>query len=182
MNEAVAEDVSPELQKLAQDIESGRDGIAVPTELVEESEEKLDVVERKSVQQLIKEMKTGEKLKLAMRGNREARVILIRDTTLLVRRFVLMNPRISDDEVLQLARNRQIDRELIAILVRNKEWMNNYQIRHALVSNPKTPLPVALRMVQTLSMRDLRMMAKSRNIPSAVNSAAKRIVLRKGGN
>ncbi len=176
MTSEVAEEAG--LDELAEDIRHGRDGIRVPEQLVEEPEEKLTAPQRKSMQQVIADLKTGERLKLAMSGNREARVILMRDTSLLIRRFVLMNPRISDDEVLMVARNRQVDKELLDLIVRSKEWMNNYQIRHALVSNPKTPLQIALRYVGTLAMRDLRMMAKSKNIPSAVNGAAKRIVLR----
>lgn len=169
-----------DLDRLAEDIRAGRDHIQVPRELVDEFEEKPTPEERQSLQAQIKEMNTGAKLKLAMHGNREARSILARDTSLMIRRYVLQNPRISDEEIVMMARNRQIDRELLDLICRNNEWLNNYQVRMAIVSNPKTPIAIALKYVGTLHMRDLRLMAKSKNIPTAVNSAAKRIVLRGG--
>ena len=61
----------------------------------------------------ILQMKVGEKLKLALKGNKEARTILIRDANRLIQRFVLQNPRISDDEVLAVAKNRSLDQELL---------------------------------------------------------------------
>jgi hypothetical protein len=167
-----------ELVKLADDIEHGRDKIPVSPEMIDDPREKPSLQERQSLQQKIQNMPAGERLKLAMKGNREARVILIRDSSLMIRRYVLLNPRITDDEVLTVVRNRQVDRELLEMVWRNDEWLNNYQIKLALVKHPKTPAPIALRHISGLLMRDLRFMAKSKNIPSAVNSAAKRIVLR----
>lgn len=170
-----------DLEKLAEDIRAGRDDIAVPRELVDESEEKPSTAERQSLQAQISEMKASGKIKLAMHGNREARSILVRDTSLMIRRFVLQNPRMSEEEVVMLARNRQIDSELLDLICRNNEWLNNYQVRLAVVTNPKTPIAISLKYVGTLMTRDLRLMAKSKNIPSAVNGAAKRIILRGGG-
>jgi hypothetical protein len=57
----------------------------------------------------------------------------------------------------------------------------NYQIRIVLVTNPKTPIAMALRFVGSLTDRDVRALAKSKNVPNAVAAAAKRIVLMKGG-
>ena len=45
-------------------------------------------------------MTVGERLKLALKGNRDARMILIRDPNRLIQRFVLQNPRITDDEII----------------------------------------------------------------------------------
>ena len=122
-------------------------------------------------------MKVGEKLKLALKGHRDARAILLRDGTFIVKKFVMMNPRISEDEVTAIAKNRNVERELIDMIVRRKEWLANYQIRLALVTNPKTPVTIALKHLTTLMTRDLRQLAKSKNVPAAVNSAAKRMVI-----
>ncbi len=171
-----------QLVKLAEDIERGRDSIRVANDYIVDPDGGVTPEQRQSLQQKIQAMSTGERLKLAMRGNREARVILIRDSSLMIRRYVLSNPRISEEEIVMLARNRQVDRELLDVICRDNEWLNNYQVRLAVVKNPKTPLTVALKHLSTLMMRDLRQMAKSKNIPTAINSAAKRIVLRSGGD
>jgi hypothetical protein len=45
----------------------------------------------------------------------------------------------------------------------------------ALIQNPRTPLPTALKYVPRLSVRDLRDLAKDRNVPDAVRSMALRL-------
>ncbi len=170
-----------DLEQLAEEIQAGRDNISVPENMIVEPEERPTAPERQSLQTMIQNLKSGERLKLALRGNREARAILIRDSSLIVRRCVLYNPRVSEEEIVMLARNRQVDRELLDVICRNKEWLNNYQVRLGIVTNPKTPITISLKYIGTLMMRDLRLMAKSKNVPSVVNGAAKRIVLRSGG-
>jgi hypothetical protein len=166
-----------DLAALAEDIQAGRDTIAVPEELVADRREPPG---RNLLAQL-REMTLGERLKLALKGNRDARTLLLRDANRMVQRFVLQNPRISDEEIIALAKNRNIDAELLDGICRRKEWISNYQVRLALTTNPKTPLTMAVRFVPTLLPRDLRALAKSKNVPAAVNGLAKRIVIDRGG-
>jgi hypothetical protein len=172
-------DAEREIARLVADIEGGHDAIEVPAELLVDAKDE-DPAREQTLRVMIAGMSVGERLKLALRGGREARVILIRDPTLLVQRFVLQNPRITEEELIAVAKNRSVEHEVLEIICKKKEWVANYQIRLALVGNPKTPLPIALRYVPTLRKRDLRLLAKSKNVPSAVNGMAKRIVLRDG--
>ena len=169
--EAVAE--------LVRSIEAGSDTISVPVELIDEPAETVPPPPRILYAQILT-MSIAEKLKLALRGNKDARTILIRDASKLIRRFVMQNPRLSDAEVIAIARNRSSDDELLRVIVERREWMRNYQVRLALVTNPKTPLAVALRQLPTLGERDLRMLAKSRNVPQTVVAQARRLVLAMG--
>ncbi len=169
-----------EVAELVRAIEAGEDGIAVPQELVEEPEKPAALPQ--SLYAQIIGMSIGAKIKLALRGNRDARLILIRDASKLVRRFVLLNPRITDSEVIAVARNKTADDELLRLITARREWMRNYQIRLALCVNPKTPLVVALKQVGSLGERDLRQIAKSKNVPQAVAAHARRLVLTKDGN
>jgi len=169
----------PEIEALAEDIQQGRDTIVVPEELVEERP-----VEKLTGRNLLSEiqaMHVGERLKLALKGNRDARTILLRDANRLVQRFVLQNPRISEEEIIAIAKNRNVDRDLLDQVCRRKEWVSNYQVRLALATNPKTSLAVAVRFVPTLQPRDLRTIAKSKNVPAAVCGMAKRLVINRGG-
>ena len=162
-------------------VAAGKDGIAVPTDLLVETEgEAPEKVIPQSLYAQIQGMGVHERIKLAMRGNKDARTILMRDPIRLVRRCVLQNPRISDGEVIAVARNRSADEELLRMINEKREWVRNYQVRHALSTNPKTPLPVALRHVTTLSERDLRFVAKSKNVPQAVAVQARRILTAAG--
>ena len=165
--------------ELVRSIVAGSDTIGVPAELLEDPKEATPPPPRSLYAQILT-MGIPEKLKLALRGNKDARNILIRDASKMIRRFVMQNPRISDAEVIAVARNRSSDEELLRIVVDKREWMRNYQVRLALATNPKTPLTVALKQLPTLGERDLRMLAKSRNVPQTVVAQARRLLLAMG--
>jgi hypothetical protein len=165
-----------EAEAIARAVEAGNDGIAVPPELLVEPEQPASPLARSLYAQIIL-MSIGEKIKLALRGNRDARAILIRDSQKLIRRFVLQNPRVSDTEVIAVARNRSADEELLRMIIDRREWMRNYQIRLAVATNPKTPLVLALKQLATLTDGDLRLLSKSKNVSATVASQARRILL-----
>ena len=165
-----------EATELARRIEAGEDGIAVPAELVEEPEERKAPPPENLYAQILR-MPMAGKIKLALRGNRDARLILIRNTNKLLRRFVLLNPRIGEDEVIAVTRNKSADDELLRMIAERREWMRNYQVRLGLATNPKARLPVALRQVGTLEERDLRIIAKSKNVPAAISAQARRLLM-----
>jgi hypothetical protein len=134
------EEHSPaEVEAIAESVEAGSDGIVVPQELIDERDAEKAAPEAKSLYAEILHMEIGKKIKLALRGNKDARTILIRDTNKLIRRFVLQNPRITDGEVIGICRNRSADDELLRIINDKREWIRNYQVRLALVQNPRTP-------------------------------------------
>ena len=166
-------------EAIAAAVVAGTDGIEVPTELVEEPDKGAAV--EKSLLQKLQEMPVGAKIKLALRGNRETRMLLLRDANRMIRRFVLQNPRVGDDEIIAVCKNRSADEELLRIIADSRVWTKNYQVRISLTSNPKTPLVLALRFVSGLPDRDIRMLAKSKNVSQTVAAAAKRIVTNKPG-
>ena len=165
---------------IAEAVEAGTDAITVPTALVEDPPAGRGVEPNLLLQ--LQTMTVSEKIKLALRGNRDARMLLIRDANKLIRRFVLQNPRIGDEEIIALAKNRSADDELLRIIGDSRDWTKNYQVRLGLVTNPKTPLVYALRFLSGLVDRDIRMLAKSKNVSATVSAQAKRIVNSRPGN
>ena len=165
--------------EIAASVAAGTDTIAVPGVLVEDPPPGA-AVERSFLQQ-VQEMTVAERIKLALRGNREVRMILIRDPKRMIRRFVLQNPRIGDEEIIALAKNRSADDELLRLIGDSREWTKNYQVRISLVSNPKTPLTLSMRHLHSLNDRDMRALAKSKNVSATVANAAKRIINSKPG-
>ena len=67
-----------------------------------------------------------------------------------------------------MAKNRNIDAELLRKIGDHKQWPRNYQVRLALVTNPKTPLATAMHFVSSLHERDIRLLAKSKNVSATV--------------
>jgi len=50
------------------------------------------------------------------------------------------------------------------------------------VSNPKTPLATALHFVNTLQERDIRFLAKSKNVSATVVAQARRWLMQREGH
>ncbi len=168
-----------EVEALVAAVEAGTDTVAVPEELLQEPEAPAPPAARSLYAQIV-HMTIAEKIKLALRGNKDARSILIRDTNKLIRRLVLLNPRMSDGEVVAVARNRSADEELLRLITEKREWIRNYQVRLALATNPKTPLVLALKQLGSLGERDLRQIAKSRNVSQTVAAQARRLIMASG--
>jgi hypothetical protein len=124
-------------------------------------------------------MGIGEKIKMALTGDKEWRKILIKDSNKLVSGGVLKNPRITEPEVLNILKSGSMNDEIMRLICANKEWVKNYPIRKALVENPKTPLANALRYLGTLNEKDVANYAKSRNVSSVIATQAKRMLLNK---
>ena len=163
-----------DLEAIAEEVQRGEDPYVVPEEMLVEPEQLAPA--NKSLYMQIVGMAIGEKIKLALKGNRDARAILIRYPNRLIQRFVLQNPRISDEEVIAIARNRNLEGEVLRRIGEQKHWARNYQIRLALVTNSKTPLATALHFVGTLAERDLRSLAKSKNVSATVATQARRLL------
>lgn len=168
---------APDLDAIAESVERGDDPYTVAEELLVEPEPGKPV--NKSLYAQILSMSVGERIKLALKGNRDARMILIRDPNRLIQRFVLQNPRITDDEIIAVARNRNVESELLRKIGEHKHWSRNYQVRLALVGNPKTPLATALHFVSSLMERDMRLLAKSKSVSATVVSQARRLLMQK---
>lgn len=143
-------------------------------EPVEEEDEQFQ-----SKYQQAQAMGIGDKIKMALTGDKEWRGLLIKDSNKLVSGAVVKNPRMTEGEVLTIAKSQVQNDEIIRVICANKEWVKNPLIRKALAENNKTPLPVALRYVASLSDKDLALMAKSKNISSVIASQARRILLSK---
>lgn len=129
--------------------------------------------------QLAQAMGVGDKIKMAMTGDKEWRSLLIKDSNKLVNGAVVKNPRITEPEILTISKSVIQNEEILRVICHNKEWIKNYEIRKALVLNNKTPLPVALRFMGFMTEKDLSGMAKSKNISSVLANQARRVLLGK---
>jgi hypothetical protein len=121
-------------------------------------------------------MGVSEKIKAALSGDKEWRKLLLQDSNKLVSSAVLKNPRISDGEVLAIAKNKGSSEEMIRLITQNREWMKNYAIKQALVIHPRVPPGQAIRYMGTLTERDLKVIAKSREVAKVIVNNARRML------
>lgn len=127
-----------------------------------------------NIYKAIKEMSMGQKVKLALSGNKSSRELLVKDANKIISLAVLKNPRITEDEVLKVANTKGTPEDLLRQIARNKEWIKSYSIKMGMISNPKTPLAISIKLMDSLYENDLHKIAKSKNIPSALASSARR--------
>lgn len=172
-NAEVSEDLIAAAERTA--AERGTDRRAPVKPKAPQDEKKI-----KSRFQEIQDMPVPDKIKLAMTGDKEARSILIKDSNKQVQEAVLDSPRISDMEIVAVANSRNVPDEILRKIAVNRQWMKNYQVRLALVNNPKTPLPMGLKIIGTLMVADLKRLSKNKGVSSVLSSTAHRFLMRKG--
>jgi len=134
---------------------------------------------RQSRQVEIQNLSVPEKIKLAMTGDKEARGILIKDSNRQVQEAVLENQRLTDHEIVAIVTSRITNEEILRKVADNRSWVKYYQVRLGLVSNPKTPLPISLKLLDTLTLADLKRLAKSKGIPNVIATSANRLAIKK---
>lgn len=122
------------------------------------------------------ELKIFEKIRLATVGNAYCRQVLIRDSNRLVAMSVIRSPAITDMEVVAAAANRAVCDDVIRYIANSREYTKDYAVKQALVNNPKCPLSSSLRLLSFLHPHDLKALSRSRNIPGALATAAKKLV------
>jgi len=130
-----------------------------------------------SLDRKVMAMAVGEKIKLAMHGDRAARQLLTRDRAGVVQSALLRNPRVTLDEVQALARAPNLSPETAEALAQHPTYGLSPQIALALVRNPRTPLPVAVQLIPRLQPADLRTVAKGLGVRMQIAAAARKRLL-----
>jgi len=138
-----------------------------------EDEKKLNMTQR------VLRMSVAEKIKLATLGNKEARTLLLRDSNKLVCMAAVTSPRITDGEVMALANSRTLNTEVLRHIYSNREYLKIYVLKMSLVKNPKVPLPTALKFMYTLQEKDIKDLARDRNVPQTIQAQAKAWLMKK---
>lgn len=137
--------------------------------------------ERVSMINRILRMNMKHRMKLAMKGDREARTILIRDPNRVVAAAVIQNPKITDQEVEKIAAMRTVPEEVLRLIAINRTWSRSYTIMHKLAQNPRTPLANAMTILTRMQTKDLIAMSKNRNISEAIRKQALRLSTARAG-
>jgi hypothetical protein len=132
--------------------------------------------EEQTKKQRIQDLPMSAKLRLATIGNATARLVLVKDPNKVVAMAAINSPALSDLEAVAIAQNRQVSRDVLSALARNRSFLKLYQVKIGLAFNPKAPLDVVVKLVSYLHEHDVKKLAKSKNVPSQVTSVARRLV------
>ena len=156
------------------------DSAQFPSELILETQAPLHDEQRQSVYQKILQLTVPQKIRLAMLGNREARNILIQDRNRIISMAVLRSPKLSENDALSYAQQRNLPQDVFAVLGKNKRWTKYYPVKLALVNNPKTPLHISMRFIEYLTERDLKALSRNKNVSSVLNQSARNTLQKRG--
>ncbi len=137
--------------------------------------------ERVSLIRRIMFMNTRDRMKLAMKGDREARSILIRDSNKVVCSAVVNNPRITEQEIENIAAMRTVSDEVLRIIALNRSWARSYPIIHNLARNPRSPIPTVINILPRIRTKDLQALTQNRNVSEAVRRQAYRLQQTRSG-
>jgi hypothetical protein len=174
VKEEIQEEVSAPVETLEEQVEEKKE--EEEEELPKEAfKEELVQEEVKNLYQKILRMSVPKKVELALKGSKEARGILIRDSNKVVQEAVITSPKVTEQEIETIAKMRNLPDELLRKIAMSNEWMRKYNVVKALASNPKTPFPIALNLIQRFTDFDLKFLMKDKNVTEALRKEAKRI-------
>ena len=165
-----AERVATEVAPLAEDEDA--------FEVDEEGEEKLRP-KFVPLHVLIGQMTITQKIRKAILGNAVERLLLVRDANRLVAQAAVKSPNMRDGEAIQISASRAVSEDVLRIIAQNREFVRHYQVKLNLVSNPRTPLTFAARLLPHLRDNDVRVLTKSKNVSGAIVQAARQQLQRK---
>lgn len=137
--------------------------------------------ERVSLIKRVMFMNARDRMKLAMKGDREARGILIRDSNRVVAAAVIHNPRITDQEVEGISAMRTVTDEVLRLIAMNRAWARSYSIIHNLCKNPRTPIPTVINTLPRIHTKDLKNLSQNRNVSEAARRQALRLAQSRSG-
>jgi hypothetical protein len=117
-----------------------------------------------------------DRMKLAMKGTREQRAVLVRDSNKLVSAAVMSSPKINEAEIEAFTKMGNVSEDVMRIIGMNRSWTKNYGIVLGLCKHPKTPPAIAMSFVQRLNEKDLKAITTDRNAKEGLRLLAKKML------
>jgi len=131
--------------------------------------------ERLSLYQRVTRMRTSERMQLAIKGGREERSLLIRDSSKLVQRAVLKSPRVSEQEIEGFAGMTSLSEDVLRGIAASRNFMKTYSVVRALTFNPKCPVDISIALMTRLLITDLKRLCSNKNIPETLRTSAQKL-------
>lgn len=170
------EEAKKAIEEIENDIEDEqKESDQKDIELLNKKEDEITKEVEENLYARVLQMNMPEKMKLAMKGNKSARMLLLKDPNKQISLAALGNPRITESEVSFILKNRSTGEHIIRQVARDRNWMKEYHIVKDVTAHPKTPLEVSMKLLNRLYVSDLGMLAKSRDIPANLRTMAARM-------
>jgi hypothetical protein len=165
MGPAEQEEPPPKSREEAEELYGLKDGDLTP-----EEEEK-----KKSVLEKLVTATVGDKIMMAFKGERQERMMLIRDRNRVVWSAVLSSPSMNEADAEAIAQMRNVAPDVLREIGKKREWTKRYKVAHELVKNPKTPPEISSQLLPRMAARDLKALVKDRNVPEVIRRQAQKM-------
>ena len=130
---------------------------------------------RESTIQKIARLPVGERVQLAMKGNKDERFILIRDGAKVVSSAVLESPKLTDAEVETFASMKNVSESVLRGIAGKRKFMKNYAVIRILTANPRCPIDVAVPLLSHMLTLDLKNLSVNKNVSDTVRKLAQKL-------
>jgi hypothetical protein len=167
--EAQLEDERQQLQRLDEEEEAKLDAEIAQAEASGNEEKK-----HESMYSKIARMNVSQKVQLALKGTKDERALLVRDSSKVVSRAVLGSPKVTEAEIETFAALKSVSDEVLRMIAMSRKFMKSYNVVRNLVSNPRTPLEVGLPLLNRLLPQDVRGIAMNKNVPDVLRKMAEK--------
>jgi hypothetical protein len=124
----------------------------------------------------------GEKLTLARRGPARVAGAILAEGHPQALKLALGNAFLTESQVLKVLAKAGVPERAVAAIAQHPKWSCQYNVRVALVRNPKTPVPCILAFLPNLTLRDLKdLVALEGLTPHAKRYIQQELARRAGG-
>jgi hypothetical protein len=137
-----------------------------------------EVEEKRNLFTQIMTASAAEKMIMALKGSRQARLMLVRDRNRTVWGAVLSSPSTNEADAEAIVQMRNVAPDVLREIGKKREWVKRYKVAHELVKNPKTPPEVSSQLLPRLAARDLKALVKDRNVSEVIRRQAEKMTKR----
>lgn len=134
---------------------------------------------RQSLYDRIRQLNRPQRIMLAVKGDRESRMVLLKSYDPQVYHYLAKNPRLTTEEVVELTKSALLMPPTIELIAGNREWIKNERVKLHLVVHNKSPIGLALNLMSLLSRRSLREVARNAYVRGSIRKTAISMIQRR---
>lgn len=123
-----------------------------------------------------RDLTLGERRAQAMSVDRNTIERLLQDSDPRVAAKLLQNPRMTLSLVIRMASRRPAPEAVLVTIARSPRWGTQYEVKEALVRNPYTPPDLAMKLMPSLRISELRQIAEDSKLHPEVRDSAQTLI------
>ena len=93
---------------------------------------------------------------------------------------LLENPHMGEQQLTVLLARRDLPREIVTKIAKNKEWMRSYSLKVAVLKHPRAPRHLTVPLLKFLYLFDLLALASAIGVPAELKRMAENAILSQG--